>query len=447
MIQDTRIRKLNKVPAVGGDFVVYWMQKAQRATDNHALEFAVEQANRLKQPLFVFFFLFPGYPEASARHYTFMLQGLEETRRDLADRGIPLVLRFGFPPDELARAAGNASLVVTDRGYLDIHRDWRRRAAEILPSPLIQVETDAVVPVETAYHKEAYSAAVIRPRIMRLLFAYLVPCAPRDLKYPAREVEFETCGGIDPEALVSSLGIDQGIPAVSSLTGGPRRAAEKLGRFIEEDLDRFDEDRNDPGKSCSSGLSPYIHFGQMSPLTAALAVSGVKSPGSERFLEELIVRRELAVNFCEYNRHYSSFAALPDWAGRTLARHAGDLREYVYSFEDLETGHTHDRYWNAAQKELSLTGGMHGYMRMYWGKKILQWSSSPREAFSTALKLNNRYALDGRDPNSYAGIAWCFGKHDRPWKEREIFGSVRYMNDKGLERKFDMQAYIRKVEH
>lgn len=426
--------------------MVYWMQAGQREPDNHALEYAVLQANRLKQPLFVFFILTPSFPESSVRHYVFMLQGLEETRRRLAERRISMVIRTGEPPDELAAAADGASLVVTDRGYLNIHRRWRNRAAELLECPLVQVETDAVVPVDAVYDKEAWSAAVLRRRILRVLFAYLQPVDRHELTHPADYNGDPGPDISDPLKAATALGV-AGFPGVvPDIRGGTGEALDKLTRFIEEDLDGIEEKRNDPGIPCASGLSPYLHFGQISPLTAALAAAATGSPGKERFLEELIVRRELALNFTRYNGQYDRYDALPSWALRTLSAHASDRREYLYSAEELEAGKTHDRYWNAAQRELVAGGTMHGYMRMYWGKKILEWSSDPRRAFETALVLNNRYALDGRDPNSYAGVAWCFGKHDRPWKERDIFGSVRYMNEKGLERKFHMQDYLARIE-
>ncbi len=196
-------------------------------------------------------------------------------------------------------------------------------------------------------------------------------------------------------------------------------------------------------------MSPYLHFGQISPLYVALQVTGargIKATNQDAYLEELAVRRELSMNYCLYNPHYDSYEGLPEWAKKTLKAHRKDKREYTYTLKELEEARTHDPYWNAAQKEMVLTGKMHNYMRMYWGKKILEWSVTPEEAFRSAIQLNNKYELDGRDPNSFVGVAWCFGKHDRPWTERPIFGTVRYMNAAGLERKFDMAAYIRKIK-
>jgi deoxyribodipyrimidine photo-lyase len=196
-------------------------------------------------------------------------------------------------------------------------------------------------------------------------------------------------------------------------------------------------------------MSPYLHFGQISPLFIALqthAAKGIKKQNKDAYLEELVVRRELSMNYCFYNPHYDSYSGLPDWAQKTLKAHRNDKREYIYSITELERARTHDPYWNAAQREMLLTGKMHNYMRMYWGKKILEWSATPEDAFKNALYLNNKYELDGRDPNSFTGVAWCFAKHDRPWNERAVFGTVRYMSSSGLERKFDMDAYVQKIE-
>jgi deoxyribodipyrimidine photo-lyase len=227
--------------------------------------------------------------------------------------------------------------------------------------------------------------------------------------------------------------------------GGTAEANRRFEQFLKNRLDGFADNRNDPGGDGGSDMSPYLHFGQVSPVTLALLAKDQGGSGTPAFLEELIVRRELAVNFVRYNDHYDTFTALPAWAQKTLALHQADQREYGYSLDELERAATHDPYWNAAQQEMMKTGKMQGYMRMYWGKKILEWSTTPQDAYSAALHLNNKYEIDGRDPNGYAGVAWCFGKHDRPWGEREIFGMVRYMNAQGLERKFAMDHYLEKV--
>ena len=206
--------------------------------------------------------------------------------------------------------------------------------------------------------------------------------------------------------------------------------------------------RNDPILDYQSSLSPYLHFGQISPVYVALRIldSNASIEAKEAYLEEIVVRRELAVNYVQHNENYDNFNGLPEWAKRTLGSHKNDQREYLYNLRELENAETHDPYWNAAQNEMRITGKMHGYMRMYWGKKIVEWTENPEIAFNMALYLNNKYELDGRDPNGFAGIAWCFGKHDRPWKERPVFGNVRYMNENGLRRKFDADKYIEKVK-
>jgi len=239
------------------------------------------------------------------------------------------------------------------------------------------------------------------------------------------------------------------VPPVPQFKGESSEALRRIERFTKDSLKHYHSLRSDPGQQHQSRLSPYLHFGQISPLTIALRVKaarGAPAEAKEAFLEELIVRRELAFNFVYYEAQYDSYACLPDWARATLQAHRNDKRQYLYSREQLERAATHDPYWNAAMDEMRLTGLMHGYMRMYWGKKILEWSESPEQAFVTALYLNNRYFLDGRDPNSYAGVDWCFGKHDRPWPERQIFGKVRFMADSGLRRKFDMDAYLQRID-
>jgi len=249
----------------------------------------------------------------------------------------------------------------------------------------------------------------------------------------------------DLDRVMEDLKIDRSVGGVDSFRGGTRQAKRRLRAFVRGRLDEYPERRNDPNAEAVSGLSPYLHFGQISPLYVALQVRATSSRGKDPYLEELIVRRELSSNFVYYCHEYDSFESLPPWARRTLNYHSRDKREYVYSREDFEAARTHDPYWNAAQMEMVLTGKMHGYMRMYWGKKILEWTPSPQEGFKIALYLNNKYELDGRDPNGFAGVAWCFGKHDRAWQERPVFGEIRYMNGAGLKRKFDADAYAKKI--
>ncbi len=446
MIQKERIKKLNQKEVKKGTYVLYWMQASQRASYNHALEYAILKANELRKPLIVFFGITDHFPEANERHYAFMLEGLREVRQDLRERGIQMVILHQSPERGVLKIAKRASLVIVDRGYLRIQRQWRKFAATRLDCPLIQVESDAIVPIEEVSSKEEYSAATIRPKILRKLSRFLAPLEEREPLVSSLSMDFNTFEIEDTEKALSKLHIDRSVKRVHSFRGGAQEALRNLEVFIQEKLDRYSEMRNDPTQNGLSHMSPYLHFGQISPLYIALKVKQTESSGVEAFLEELMVRRELSLNFVFYNDHYDSFEGLPQWAQKTLKDHQRDRRPYLYSMEELEHGETHDPYWNAAQKEMRITGKMHGYMRMYWGKKILEWTKKPEEAYRIALSLNNKYELDGRDPNGFAGVAWCFGKHDRPWPERPIFGTVRYMNDRGLKRKFDADEYVRKVK-
>jgi deoxyribodipyrimidine photo-lyase len=427
------------------------MQRSQRESCNHALEYAVERAGELGLPLMVLFVLTPSYPQANLRHYRFMVEGLSVTAERLRSRGIGFSVRVGDPVQQAAQASGDAALLVGDRSYLREPRRWRQEIAARLSVPYHEVESDAVVPIGAVSGKEEYSAGTLRPKLHRVLFRYLEPLQRAAVRVPwsggpaaeYRDADGQSVSG--PLQLLQGLGVDDSVAPVEGMPGGEEEAQRRLERFIEERLPRFDDLRNDPAADYTSGLSPYLHFGQISPLTVALAALERSELEREGFLEELVVRRELSFNFTWYDPFYDSLRCLPNWARETLEAHEADRRDPSYSLEQLETAQTHDPYWNAAQRELLHTGAMHGYMRMYWGKKILEWTPAVDEAFSRALYLNNRYALDGRDPNSYAGIAWCFGKHDRAWTERAVFGKVRYMNDRGLRRKFKIDEYVKRV--
>jgi deoxyribodipyrimidine photo-lyase len=445
LIQPERVKPLNHEAATTGEYVLYWMQASVRAEYNHALEYAIREANDLGQPVVVYFGLTDEFPEANARHYHFLLEGLREVEAALRERGMKLVTRKEPPAEGVGRMAQRASLVVVDRGYLPIQKEWRRRVANGIGCPLIQVESEVVVPVEEASPKEEYSAATIRPKIHRRLDDCLRPLAETALRMDSLGLEFESLQLDDVSRVISILAVDQTVERVAGLIGGTGQARRLLQGFIADKLDRYHELRNDPTEEYLSCMSPYLHFGQISPLYIALQIAGSESPGQDAYLEELIVRRELSMNFVHYNPHFGEVEGLPDWCRKTLNEHRSDPREYLYSVEELEAGATHDPYWNAAQQEMVVRGKMHGYMRMYWGKKILEWTESPEEAQRIALYLNNKYELDGRDPNGFAGVAWCLGKHDRPWAERPVFGKVRYMNANGLRRKFDADGYVRKV--
>jgi deoxyribodipyrimidine photo-lyase len=444
MIQKERIQALNVKDTKRGRYVLYWMQASQRTEYNHALEYAVLKANELHQPLVVFFGITDHFPQGSQRHYTFMLEGLREVRRSLEKRGIQMVIQHTSPEQGVVQFAKGASFVVVDRGYLKIQRAWRDAAASRMDCPLVQVESDVIVPIEETSPKEEYTAATIRSKIHKKLDHFLCPLKEVDPVIESLSLDFDSFDIDDVEEAVSRLHIDRSVKKVSCYRGGSGEAKKHLRLFLRDKLDRFPELRNDPTVDFLSHMSPYLHFGQISPLSIALTVSQTQGLSKEAYLEELIVRRELSMNFVFYNGQYDSFeGAIPQWAQKTLKAHQKDKRPYLYALEELETAKTHDPYWNAAHNEMVFTGKMHGYMRMYWGKKILEWSKTPDEAFRAALYLNNKYELDGRDPSGFTGVAWCFGKHDRPWKEREIFGNVRYMNEGGLKRKFDADEYVR----
>ena len=449
MIQLERIQLLNeKKIRTEKSYVLYWMQASQRAEWNHALEYGIDQANELGKPLVVLFCVTDGFPEANERHYTFMLEGLKETKERLERRGIQMVVRHISPDEGATELANEACLLVVDRGYLRIEKQWRQQVAHKAKCQVVQVESNVVVPVETASPKAEYSAGTLRKKLNARLLDFAVPLALRTLDHSSLGLLLEGENFLieDGKAAIEQLEIDRSVKASPFFRGGVSEAAAYLHNFAENKLAKYGESRSEPSGDFSSHLSPYLHFGQISPLAIFEALRSVPFDQKKEFLEELIVRRELSMNFVYYNENYDSYECLPEWARKTLALHERDERLYDYSLEELEEGQTHDPYWNAAQLEMVGTGKMQGYMRMYWGKKILEWSSSPQKAFAQALYLNNKYSLDGRDPNGFAGVAWCFGKHDRPWGERGIFGMVRYMNAKGLERKFDMKAYVKKVE-
>ncbi|MDX9702877.1 MAG: deoxyribodipyrimidine photo-lyase [Candidatus Auribacterota bacterium] len=445
MIQDDRIKLLNDKKVSGGSFVLYWMQASQRVEYNHALQYAIRKANEFRKPLVAYFGITDKFPNANARHYHFMLEGLNEIERELKERNILFVIRHESPQYGVVELAEYAVLLVTDRGYLRIQKHWRHYVATHAMCPVIQVETDVVVPVEVVSGKEEYAAATIRSKIHRHLNAFIKPLDDIAPDISSLNMGFNSIDISCIDGFLTHCSVDTSVAPVSGYCGGTSCAKKWLKEFIDKKLDLFSQVRNDPTQDALSNMSPYLHFGQISPLYIALQVIQAKGSGVDAYLEELIVRRELSMNFVNYNDRYDSFDALPGWARMTLEEHAGDTREYVYDLCQLEKAQTHDKYWNAAQTEMVVTGKMHGYMRMYWGKKIIEWTSSPAQAYDTAIYLNDKYELDGRDPNGFTGVSWCFGKHDRAWKERPVFGKVRYMNASGLLRKFDADAYARRI--
>jgi deoxyribodipyrimidine photo-lyase len=421
------------------------MQQSQRSGCNHALEYAIERANSLGLPVLVAFGLTPCFPEATRTHYDFMLAGLRETAADLMQRGVGFVLGRGDPVALALGLADCAALTVVDGGCLRLQRQWRERFAANACCPVVEVESDVVVPIGSASAKEEFAAATLRPKLGRQWDQYLVPLREREVGQPWSAALLARAGTLDDGHALPGLALPARAPR--TVAPGRRAALTRLESFVRGSLARYHLERSNPAEDLGSGLSAHLHFGQISALETALAVraADVCEAAKAAFLEELLVRRELARNFVHYNPRYDAYSGLPSWSRISLEAHAADPRPYRYRPEDLADAHTHDPYWNAAQVELLTTGRMHGYMRMYWGKKILEWTADPETAFGIALELNNRYELDGRDANGFTGVAWCLGKHDRPWQERPVFGKVRSMTANGLCRKFDMEAYVARV--
>ena len=445
-IQAERIKQLNTKDLKRGRYVLYWMQAAQRAEYNHALEHAIEKANERRKPLLVVFGITNDYPQANLRHYWFMLEGLKETQEALEKKGVKMVIVQKSPSEAAIEFSKDAELVVVDAGQLRIQRKWRTETAKKIQCRLTEVETNLIVPVHEVSEKQEFAARTIRPRIQRKLDYYMVQIKHSKVKVDSLGFRYSGFDISDINTAISKLKIDKSVNKCTNFVGGTSQAKKLLCKFIKDKLKDYAELRNEPSLDYQSNMSPYLHFGQVSPLYIALEVAKSKGKSRNAYLEELIIRRELSHNFVYYNSSYDKFDCLDPWAKQTLNLHRKDKREYIYTLNQLEQAKTHDEYWNAAQREMVLCGKMHGYMRMYWGKKILDWSRTPQEGFKIALYLNNKYELDGRDANAFAGVAWCFGKHDQPWPQRKVFGKVRFMNAAGLKRKFDMQAYIKKIE-
>ena len=425
--------------------VVYWMSRDQRIRDNWALLHAQNLALQHQVPLLIAFCLVPEFLEAATRQYEFMIQGLAETARESLSLHIPFRLLLGDPSREIPRLVHDtrACALVTDFDPLRIKQTWQRSVAEQIGVPFIEVDAHNIVPCRRVSPKQEYAARTIRPKLHRLLSEFLTPF-PAPVPHP---VPFsEPSVPPDWDAARASLKTTSFGPSLKTPVPGPAAAMARLEEFLTRGLGPYATSRNDPTAGAVSGMSPYHHFGQIAPQRSALMALELgrkHHEAREGFLEQLVVRRELSDNFCLHNPNYDSLTGIPDWAKTTLDAHRDDPREYVYAFDEFEAGTTHDPLWNAAQAEMVRTGTMHGYMRMYWAKKILEWTPSPEEAVRIAVRLNDRYELDGRDPNGYVGVLWAVGGvHDRPWKERPVFGKIRYMNSAGCRRKFNVNAYI-----
>jgi len=441
---DPRRARVLKQGSIGRGPVVYWMSRDQRVNDNWALLFAQELALERKVSLGVVFCLAPSFLNATLRQYGFMLKGLRAVENRLAELNIPFFLLIGPPEQKLPAflAKHQTGELVTDFDPLRLKRQWKKEVAALVNSIIYEVDARNIVPCWEASNKKEYAAYTLRPKIHRILPEFLkdFPLAQKH-PFPWPKKVKKT----NWDEAETSLKIDRSVPEVDWLVPGEKAAAATLDDFLTRKLSAYASRRNDPTEDGVSNLSPYLHFGQISAQRVALEVQKkkVSKESKDGFLEELIVRRELSDNFCFYNQDYDRFAGFPEWAQKTLNEHRGDQREYLYSLEQFEAGKTHDDLWNAAQMEMVHRGKMHGYLRMYWAKKILEWTASPEEVLEVAILLNDKYELDGRDTNGYVGIAWSVGGvHDRAWKERPIFGKIRYMSYGGCKRKFKVKTYI-----
>lgn len=456
-IRTLKSGKAKKSPVEKGP-VAYWMSRDQRVKDNWALLFSQALALDVEVPLIVLFCLTDSFLGAGRRQYEFMLKGLREVEKDLASKSIPFYFLRGEPEKVIPAFIDKygVSILLTDFFPLRIKKEWMDKVAYKIEIPFYEVDAHNIVPCWLASPKQEYAARTFRPKIHALLPAFLEEFPKLEKQPEGMEIPEKVESSSLKNSRIETL-LLEGIRA-SSFFGDEVfearhfRSGEKAGRkvlktFLRERLDSYRLNHGDPTKAGLSDLSPYLHFGQLSAQRVALEVEKAEADGEskETFLEELLVRRELSDNYCYYSPAYDSFKGFPAWAKQTLDAHRQDPRPYLYTLEEFEAAKTHDPLWNASQRELMERGKMHGYMRMYWAKKILEWSESPEKALKIAICLNDRYELDGRDPNGYVGIAWSIGGlHDRAWKEREVYGKVRYMNYEGCRRKFDVKAYIEK---
>ena len=443
-MDERRLRFLNKIEPIKGN-VAYWMSRDQRVDYNHALLYAQELSLKHKSPLYVVFNVSPQFLDATIRQYDFMLKALKSLGEELEELNIPFIVLSGDPVYNILSFIRDHSIktLITDFDPLRIKREWKQRIIEQAEIPVIEVDTHNIVPAFSVTNKKEYSAFTLRKKINRCLEEFLIkPEKPK--RHPFNE---RVDNRIDLSLIEGSLKVSREVKPVDNFTPGTKEARNVLKRFIKERLSIYHIKGNDPNVQCRSDLSPYLHFGQISSLEVALEVLKADCPreAKDAFLEELIVRKELSDNFCLFESNYDNINGIAQWTKDSLEKHNSDRRDFQYELSEFEQGRIKDPLWNAAQKQMVLEGKMHSYLRMYWAKKILEWTSTPEEAIKIAIYLNDKYELDGRDPNGYAGILWSIGGlHDRPWKERKIFGKVRYMNYEGSKRKFDVERFIEK---
>lgn len=446
-IEPERCRQLTDgAPNGDGRFVLYWMQASMRAEHNPALERAAQIANAHEIPLVVACTIITDYPDASARHFAFLLDGMGQALRAIERRGATVVVRAGQDPAAtVAEIATDAVEVILDRGYLRHQRAWRDSVVDVVTCPVTCVEGEVVVPVDTVSDKQETAARTIRPKINKLRDEFIVdldttPLDDTSVVNVASDVQLAAFDDI--ATLLDDLGLanSDGPQPVDWITSGTAAARSALDDFLDR-VDDYEDDRNKWASSSTSMMSPYLHFGQISPVYIAHEVVERAGDRAEDYLEELIVRRELASNYVEHCADYDSFSGLPDWAQTSLKAHADDERDDIYTAGEMEAGETDDDVWNAIMDEIRERGWVHNQLRMYWGKQIVRWTNTPQHAHRTLLDLNNRWFLDGRDPSSYSNVGWCFGLHDQGFKEREVVGKLRPFTTAALKRKDDLASW------
>jgi len=459
-MNQTRILQLN-TQEFNGKAVIYVMSRDQRAEDNHALLIAQEEAIKHEVPLYVLFNL-KIITSRSREHYEFMMTGIEQVAAKLESLDIPFIMREGESSENIAALIKEtqAGSLYFDFSPLIANRTLAKKVAQDNAINVSVVDTHNIIPAWVASTKQEFAAHTMRRKVHKELEHYVLEPGQVKKHLHKSPGEIATVSFKDAWNFIAKIP-SNGITITA--VPGEKAAANHLTDFINEHLDTYALKRNDIANDQQSGLSPYLHFGQLSSLRVALEVfkhtdrepllfqevrlaSAGEGPseydGMNALFEEMIVRKELSDNFCLYQKNYTSIKGAPEWAQQSLDLHRTDIREFVYTREQWEKAQTHDQAWNAAQNQLLKTGKIHGYMRMYWAKKMLEWSETPEQAIADCIYLNDTYSIDGGDPNGYVGILWSIaGLHDRPWFEREVFGKIRYMNEGGLKRKFDLAAY------
>ena len=436
-------------PDPEGKCIVYWMQRAERAVDNHALDKAVDLGNALGLPVVTYFAAISNFPHANLRHYAFLNEGLVDVAEDCAERQVGFVMRRAPHEDHLRFFAEvKAAMVIGDENPMREPEQWRVHIAEQLKVPFWTVDADVIVPSKLL-EKAQYSGAIARPRIRKLLPEFTKPYGNPRAEIPWHEPMDLLTDDVHQDITRGWRNFDRSVNPVSAWKGGRKEAWRRLKIFVEDKLEKYADNRMHPERDATSRLSPYLHFGHIGPLTIANAVNEAVErnaklgPARDSYFNEVITWRELSVNFCRYQQDYDNPGCVDNWARETIAKHDKDKRERLYSREQLEAAATYDELWNAAQTQMVRHGWMPNYLRMYWGKKIVEWTPDAPTAMEWMIYLNDKYFLDGRDPNGYASIAWAvLGKFDRPWQERPIFGKRRYMSGASAMRKFDAKAYI-----